>query len=171
MRQPRRLILACLAIASLVLSACGGDDGTTPQTGGTSPGPGGTAPVDVTVKEWSLLAQTGDLDRSAGTITFNVTNEGPKHKHEFVVIKTDLAGSALPTKPDGSVDESGAGIEVIGEIEEFDVGQTKSMSFTLTAGKYLFICNVVEEEAMADMGGIKAHYKLGMFLLDTFDVS
>lgn len=170
MPMMRRITLSCLGVATLVLTACGGN-GTEPQTGGTSPAAAGTAPVTASVKEWTILVGTGDTDRSAGTITFNVNNEGPKHKHEFVIIKTDLAASALPTKPDGSVDETGAGIQVIGEIAEFDVGKTESKSFTLTAGKYVFVCNVVEEQPTADMGGIGAHYKLGMFIQDVFDVA
>jgi hypothetical protein len=75
-----------------------------------------------------------------------------------VVIKTDLAADALPTSEEGAVDEAGSGIEVIGEIEEFEPGETQSATFDLEAGSYVLICNVVEEED----GEKEAHYKLGM---------
>jgi hypothetical protein len=168
----RRSISVCLAVAALCVgTACGGDE-TTPQTGGTSPPGAAGGPVNATVKEWSVLLRTGDADNvKAGSITFEVFNEGPTHKHEFVVVKTDLAPNALPTKADGSVDETGAGIQVIGEVEEFDVGKTESTTLTLAAGKYVLFCNVVEEEAMADMGDNRAHYKMGMFFQDPFIVT
>jgi hypothetical protein len=46
---------------------------------------------------------------------------------------------------------------VIGEIEEFPPGETRSATFVLEAGAYVFICNVFEEEEEGE-----AHYELGM---------
>ena len=43
----------------------------------------------------------------AGDVKFNVENTGLDDVHEFVVLKTDLDPDALPTLPDGSVDENG----------------------------------------------------------------
>jgi hypothetical protein len=74
------------------------------------------------------------------------------------VIKTDLDYGALPTTPNGKVNEQGGGIEVIGEIEEFPVGETRSATFDLKAGDYALICNIVEEEE----GKTEAHYGQGM---------
>jgi uncharacterized cupredoxin-like copper-binding protein len=126
----------------IVLSACGGG------------GKGGT--VGVNVQEFAVIP--GQTSVENGPVTFNVTNKGPDDKHEFVVFKTDLAPDALPTKQDGSVDEKGSGIEAIGEIEEFAVGQTKTVKFDLKEGKYVLICNVVETE----QGKTIAHYQQGM---------
>jgi uncharacterized cupredoxin-like copper-binding protein len=95
---------------------------------------------------------------AAGTVTFNVTNNGPEDPHELVVFKTDLAHRDLPTREDGGVDEEGEGVELIGEIEEFDPGATESADFDLAAGKYVLICNLVEEEE----GELESHYGLGM---------
>ena len=78
--------------------------------------------------------------------------------HEFVVFKTDLAATDLPTAEDGSVDEEGEGVELIGEIEEFDPGTSESAAFELEAGSYVFICNLVEEEE----GELESHYQEGM---------
>jgi len=48
--------------------------------------------------------------------------------------------------------------ELIGEIEEFAVGDTETATFDLEAGNYVFICNLVEEEE----GGLESHYQEGM---------
>lgn len=152
MTGSRRVVLAILAVA---LGACGGDnEPATPQAAGTTS-------VAATLQEWSVLPSQTSVP--AGSVTFQVQNKGPKHEHEFVVFKTDLAPNSLPTNADGSVNETGTGVQASGEIEEFAVGATQSKTLTLSAGKYVLVCNVIEEEAMSDMGGIKAHYKLGMF--------
>ena len=153
----RRLAVIAGALAVLALAACGNDNEPSAEpTGG-----GEKKQVDVTVKEWSVAPAVASI--GAGEIKFEVKNEGPNHKHELVVVQTDLAPNALPTNADGSVNESGAGVKTIGEIEEFPVGEDAENEFDLTAGKYVLFCNVVEDPPTADMAGNKAHYKLGMF--------
>jgi hypothetical protein len=72
---------------------------------------------------------------------------GPEDTHEFVVFKTDLGPDALPTAADGSVDETGEGVELIDEIEDIAPGDTPPpLTVSLDAGSYVFICNIVEEE-------------------------
>jgi uncharacterized cupredoxin-like copper-binding protein len=93
---------------------------------------------------------------SAGSVEFTATNEGPEDDHEFVVFKTDLAPDALPTLENGAVDEEGEGVELIGEIEEFPVGETETASFDLDAGNYVFICNIYDEDEQ------ESHYQEGM---------
>ncbi len=132
---------AMLAVLLLVVSACTAGGGT----------------VAVALQEWAV--QPAQPSVSAGKVTFNVKNAGPDDPHELVVIKTDLAPDQLPTDADGKVDEEGAGIEFIGEIEEFDPGQSKSATFDLTPGKYVFICNIVETGTDGDK---EVHYRLGM---------
>ena len=131
-------------LALLVATSCGGDE---EATGGT---------VAVTLQEFAVLPAQDSVP--AGDVTFNATNNGPADPHELVVIRTDLDPGALPTKDDGSVDENGAGIQIIGEIEEFPVGETKSATHTLSAGSYVLICNIAELEE----GQVEAHYALGM---------
>ena len=92
----------------------------------------------------------------SGEVTFNVTNKGPDDTHEFVVIKTDLAPDALPTDANGAVEEEGAGMEVIDEIEDIAVGQAPSLTVTLEPGSYVLICNIFDEEEQ------EAHYSMGM---------
>lgn len=124
--------------------------------GACTPAGGGGGTVDVTLQEWAVLPAQSSV--SAGSVTFNVTNQGPDDPHELVIIKTDLDHRALPTREDGGVDEDGAGIEMIGEIEEFEPGQTETGTFQLTAGRYVLVCNIVEEEG----GAHEAHYAMGM---------
>ena len=111
--------------------------------------------VKVTLTEWAVvLDKTSAL---AGSVAFTVTNAGTKFKHEFVVIKTDLDPADLPADSTGKVDEAGAGIAFIGEVEELEIGATQDASFDLTAGKYVLICNIVETGA-----GHESHYTQGM---------
>jgi uncharacterized cupredoxin-like copper-binding protein len=138
------------AFAVAALPACSSDDTTTPPAG--SAPAGGT--VDVTLQEFAI--STSVATAAAGSLTFEATNNGPDDDHEFVVIKTDLGITDLPTKPDGSVDEEGAGIEIINEIEPFPPGNTKTLTVDLDAGNYVFICNIYDKEEN------EAHYQEGM---------
>ena len=113
----------------------------------------------VALQEWSVSPAPASI--AAGKVTFNVKNTGTM-THEFVVVKTDLEPGALPTKADGSVNEDGTGLTAVGELEDVEVGKSKSTTFDLAAGKYVLFCNVVENPPMANMGGIASHFKLGM---------
>ncbi len=149
-RWVRRWLPASAALAlALVATACGGGGG----------GGGGT--VEVTLQEWAVAANPSSI--SAGEVTFQATNEGPEDPHELVVIRTDLAPDQLPTNPDGSVNEDGEGMEVLGEIEEFPVGETHSLTLDLEAGSYVLICNIYDEEEQ------EAHYQEGMRLAFTVE--
>ena len=121
--------------------------------GGCAAAGGGT--VKVTLGEWSVQRDKAELP--AGSITFDVTNNGPDDIHELVVIRTDLAPGSLPTDSTGKVDEEGEGIdEVMGEIEDLDVGASDTLTLDLDAGKYVLICNIYSEEEK------EAHYHEGM---------
>lgn len=167
--RKRWLIPIAVAALSLVAFsvACSDDDedggngaqptatvseGETPQ--GETPAEGAT--VDVNLTEFTVSPDPESAP--AGSITFNASNIGGED-HELVIIKTDLAPDALPTADDGSVDEAGAGIEVIDEIEEFAAGGEESLTLDLEAGNYALICNVVETEAT---GEVSSHYAEGM---------
>jgi len=140
----RALGVSALALA-LVTSACG--SAATPA--------GGT--VAVALQEWAVVPARPSVN--AGKVTFNVSNKGPDDPHEMVVIKTDLAPDKLPTDADGKVEEEGAGIEFIGEVESFDPGKSETATFELKPGKYALICNILQDEPD---GSKEAHYKMGM---------
>lgn len=114
--------------------------------------------LDVTLQEWAVLPES--LSIPAGSVTINATNIGPMDPHELVVVRTDIPAGELPTREDGSFDEDAEGVEVIGEIEEFEVCATQSMTLDLEPGSYVFLCNLVEEEE----GALEAHYQLGMWI-------
>ncbi|MGZ8579407.1 MAG: hypothetical protein ACXWWX_07745 [Actinomycetota bacterium] len=146
-RRQATIWMAAVAVLSLVAAGCSDDDGGETGSDGT---------VEVTLQEFAVLPSPDSAP--AGEVTFNVTNSGPEDVHEFVVFATDLAPDALPTAPDGSVDETGEGIELIDEIEDIAVDATPTLTVTLDAGSYVLICNIVEEEG-ADM---IVHYQQGM---------
>jgi hypothetical protein len=84
---------------------------------------------------------------------------GPVHdEHELVVLKSDLVPTTLPLGGNGGVDEAGAGVTKIGEIEPFPAGQTREATFELAPGKYVLICNIVDTSETPT----EVHYKLGM---------
>jgi uncharacterized cupredoxin-like copper-binding protein len=134
----RRLIKASVMGLGLVAAGCGG----------------GGEDVSVTLQEFAVGTDPSSV--SAGSVTFNIDNKGPDDTHEFVVIRTDLDPTALPTDENGAVDESGAGIEVVDEVEEIPVGDTPTLTVDLTAGSYVLICNIFDESEN------EAHYQEGM---------
>jgi uncharacterized cupredoxin-like copper-binding protein len=149
MKTLSRTARAAVAGAVVIgLAACGGGASPSP----TEMAEGST--VAVTLQEWAVVPDVESAP--AGSVTFNVTNEGPDDVHEFVILGTDLAPDALPTDETGTVDEAGEGIEVIDEIEDIAVGDSGSVTVDLEAGSYVLLCNIYTEEEA------EAHYTMGM---------
>ena len=164
--NPLTTLLTILTVSAL--AACGGGTSAGPSTGpSTEPSTEASSPaspaasagestaagsVAVALQEFAVLPDP--TSTSAGSVTFDVTNSSSALPHELVVIRTDLGAADLPTKEDGSVDESGEGVEVIGEVEELDPGATGAGTVELEAGNYVLICNIFAD-------GI-AHYDSGM---------
>jgi uncharacterized cupredoxin-like copper-binding protein len=135
----QRLFVIPAAIAlTLSVGSCGGGGGT----------------VNVTLQEFSVGTDPTTID--AGQVVFEATNEGPNDEHEFVVFRTDLGPTELPTDENGAVNETGEGIELIGEIEAIPVGETKNVTLDLEAGNYVFVCNIWDEAEQ------ESHYQEGM---------
>ncbi len=111
----RNVGLVLVMTLALAASACSSDEGTSGDGGDA----GGTS-VAITLQEFAVAANPASVP--AGDVTFEAVNNGPADQHELVVVKTDLAPDALPTNPDGSVNEGGEGVTAIDEIPEFDVG-------------------------------------------------
>ncbi|HET6714216.1 MAG TPA: hypothetical protein VFI59_10965 [Actinomycetota bacterium] len=159
---PRAIAVGAVAVMALVLlPACGGDeDGDTggdTATATETATEGGASTVAVTLEEFAVSADPASVP--AGSVTFDVTNDGPDDVHEFVVIMTDLAPTDLPTDKDGAVEETGEGMEVVDEIEDIPVGETPTLTVDLEAGSYVLICNILQEEPD---GTLEAHYAEGM---------
>ena len=144
---------AGITVAAMVLTVAGTACGNDEPAGGGEPTGGGET-VQITLQEWAVANDPSEV--SAGPVTFEITNEGPDDVHEFVVIKTDLAITDLPTDETGAIDESGGGMEVIDEVEEIEVGASESLSVDLEAGAYALVCNIYDETEK------EAHYQEGM---------
>lgn len=140
---------AISAMVALAMTACASPGAS--QTGGES---GSPTTVDVTLLEWAVVPALESVP--AGPVTFTVTNEGPEDVHEFVVIATDLAPADLPTDENGAVTEEGEGMEVIDEIEDLPVGETRELTVDLEAGNYVLLCNIYSADED------EAHYAMGM---------
>jgi uncharacterized cupredoxin-like copper-binding protein len=153
-RARRFSLITCCALA---FAACGDDNddmgNNAGGSGGTGQNPANT--VAVTVRSFSVTAVPGTAED--GSVTFNVTNTGTI-PHEFVVLKTDLAPDQLPIGPDHGVDEEAAGIEAIDEIDEIVPGATEQLVVDLDVGKYVLICNIIDESGAEPV----SHYQEGM---------
>jgi uncharacterized cupredoxin-like copper-binding protein len=137
-RSAAALAACCVALTG----ACAGNDA--PATA-TTAGSG----LRATVKEFAIAIDPQRV--AAGAVRVTVKNDG-KNEHEFVAFKTDLPLDKLPLNADGTeVDEKGAGIEHMDpEAEDIRPGSSKTITLDLSAGRYVFICNVV------------GHYSSGM---------
>ncbi len=88
---------------------------------------------------------------AAGQVKFVVQNSAAGVLHELIIYKTNLPIDKLPVNADGtSVDEDSPLITKVGAVEDVDAGASGSMTMTLAAGHYVYICNIA------------GHYRLGM---------
>jgi hypothetical protein len=115
--------------------------------------------------EWSITADKPTLP--AGRQTITAANIGHE-THELVVVKAADAAS-LPTKPDGSVDESQLDQVKVGEIADVPAGTSRHTTMQLAPGSYVVFCNIVDKMGngnggMGQMGGgmRHVHFDLGM---------
>lgn len=143
------LFLVLLGVLALTLAACGDDDdddddGDDATPTATADGDSDGTVVAVDLNEWEVAPDASSAP--AGEVEFAATNSGSL-AHELVIVRSALAADELPVEG-GLVPEDQ--VDVIGEIEEFAVGQTVRASFRLEAGDYLLICN------------INGHYEAGM---------
>jgi uncharacterized cupredoxin-like copper-binding protein len=139
-----RISLIVAVVAMLVGCSGSGSPSAAPAA---SPGDAGTMiATALTEFKISLSATTAP----AGSVTFALSNDG-QAEHEFVVFGTDLAADQLPLSADGTeVDEAGAGLTLVNEVEGIAIGAKPSLGVTLPAAHYVLICN------------LPAHYTSGM---------
>ena len=124
----RILVLPAALLLVILLAACG------------STGEGGT--LKVTLTEWSVDTDVDSLPE--GPITFDIANDGAR-AHEFLIVSTAIAGAELPTNDDGSFNEDAAGVDVKRKVSDIETGDNTSRSYTLAPGKYVLLCNIVED--------------------------
>jgi hypothetical protein len=93
--------------------------------------------VTYTVKEWAI---EGPAQLKAGPVSMSVTNPST-NRHELKIIKGVYA--ELPKTSNGAVDEEKLATgTIVGKLDAFAGGETKSLSVDLAPGKYLFVCNI-----------------------------
>ena len=151
-RWTGRLTFCATALTAVALAAGCGDDGdedtgttgtaTTGTEAETTPAPTGpsTATVKATLGEFFIRTDRKAVD--AGTIRFEVVNEG-KIEHEFEVVRTNEAPGAFPITEEKKADVEAVG-EELGEIPPMASGATEEMTLELEPGKLVFICNLPE---------------------------
>jgi uncharacterized cupredoxin-like copper-binding protein len=139
------LIPALLLVGGV---ACSSSPGASPTTYKSSTTAGGT--VGIALRQWAVTPTAATI--SAGSVTFNVTNNG-NIPHEFVVLRTDTPASAIKVgsfeNESDRIDEDHAGTNV-GETGDLEAGASKALTISLTPGHYVFVCN------------LPSHYRLGM---------
>ena len=162
MNQKRGLPMAALAtVAALTAAGCGGSTKTvtstvttpaasaTTGTTATSTTPASPTPVkSVNMIMTDYKFAPDNVTVAAGKVPITQKNAGGV-EHEFVLLKTDKAAGSF--RVEGSqIDEDTAGTS-IGEIEDVAPGKSKSKTFNLKPGKYVFVCN------------LPGHYAGGMY--------
>lgn len=140
----RFLAVPAALIALLTFAACGDEEGLSDST------------MNIVLDGFSITTDVNVVP--PGDVTFDLDNNDPDLEHELVILQTDFAIDEIPTKDDGTVDESAAGVDVIGQVHKFDEGRS-SGTFTLKEpGNYVLICNLKEK-----IGSVEtAHYGEGM---------
>lgn len=114
---------------------------------------GGPTKVDAALTTYKITLSKNTVN--AGDIVFHVHNDATDLLHEFVIFKTDLAPDALPLNSEGAVDEEGAGVTHIDEVE-VEVGQSADLAVNLQPGNYVLICNINDNN--------EQHYQHGMYV-------
>jgi uncharacterized cupredoxin-like copper-binding protein len=124
--------LVLIGMFSIALLGCGGT--------ATSNAASSEQTVTVTLTEYHVKVDASSIP--AGKVTFQVSNLGTE-KHEFVILKTDLAAANLPPDPAtvGKVQEDTAGVTHVDELSEIVPGGQQDLTVALAAGTYVLVCN------------------------------
>lgn len=98
-----------------------------------------------TVTSADFTFSAAAIDAPAGTLKLTLTNAGPA-THELVLLKSSADPAGLKVAANGRVSEAAG----VGEVSEIKSGVTKSTTFHLQPGRYIYVCN------------IPGHYAAGM---------
>ena len=126
MHRPRITSVAAaglLVAAAIALAACGGSGSEASAT----PAPSAATTVEIAASEYEFTPSTVSV--SAGTVAFHVTNKGTE-EHEFEIFHGD---------------------QVVDEIEGLVPGLDRTLTVTLAAGDYTYVCKL----AGHDVAGMK----------------
>jgi uncharacterized cupredoxin-like copper-binding protein len=144
-------LVALSAVAGVLASGCGGDDGTTATNAETEAAAAPTA-QSIEIKMGEFFFDPKNATAKVGPTTIEAPNIG-QTEHELVLFKSDMNPANLPTEGNGAVDEEKLDkvAEEAGEIPDVEAGESKSEEFELTPGKYVMFCN------------LPGHYAAGMY--------
>src|SRR6516165_6069059 len=158
-----RLVAVSMSVA-ILLAACSSGSKTTVSSGEGSTtrqpvsalaapttAPSSPGPLLVVEHDFSLATNTSTVP--AGSVAFNVTNQGPS-SHELLAFRTDLPEDQLPLGPDGRIAED-ALPKVLDTDTDLPAGTQRHLSESLAPGRYVLVCN------------LPGHYKLGMHTVIT----
>lgn len=134
-------LVLCAALVALLMIGCSDA--------------GGGGQLNVTLDEWKITLDKTSL--TEGPIEFTIKNDGEK-QHELVILRTDIAPDDLPKRNDGSADLDAPDLDELHTVEELDDGDETGRTYTLDAGKYVFIDNTVEDHD----GVLLPYYEMGM---------
>lgn len=145
MLRARTLLLPLLVASTAAVAGCGssGSDTTSTTTAAAAPAATTTASGAATATDGRVTIEASEFKFSPTAITAKpgkltiVMHDTGKVVHELVVLKTKAAADALKVTG-GRVSEK----DSVGEISETDAGASKSRTFDLEAGTYVFVCNV-----------------------------
>lgn len=133
--KSRKLLtfLALVILIAPVLTACG------------------PSKIDVGLTTYQITMSK--TSAKSGDIIFHVHNDATDLTHEFVIFKTDLPEDQLPLTAEGAVDEEGAGITHVDEVE-VEPGQASDLTVNLEPGNYVMICNINDNNEQHYMHGM-----------------
>ncbi len=128
MHRPRITSVATaglLVIAAIALAACGGGSGAS-----ATPAPAAATTVEIAASEYQFTPATVSVP--AGTVAFHVTNKGTE-EHEFEIFQGD---------------------QVVDEIEGLVPGLDRTLTVTLAAGDYTYVCKLAGHEVAGMKGAL-----------------
>jgi hypothetical protein len=136
------LLMAIAMFGPLVFAAvacAGGKEGTS---------------VTVRLSEWEAAPAAREIE--PGKVRFEVSNSGTM-PHELVVVKSDLPPEELEVV-NGKVDESR--VNVIDRTPSVAASGNAESTLELSPGKYVLLCNIVDQPAGAEA---VSHFENGMY--------
>jgi uncharacterized cupredoxin-like copper-binding protein len=124
------VLAAALAAAAVASSWRGGTK--TPQATGA-----GGSVVRAVERDFQITVSPSRA--SAGSVLFQVDNEGPD-AHELIVVRDN---GRLPIRPDGmTVDEESLTKQTVGVLEPGPTGDKRTLRVLLAPGRYVLLCNM-----------------------------
>jgi uncharacterized cupredoxin-like copper-binding protein len=143
------LILPILAIGVVVVLLGSMTAANTARTKSTAQAPAAPRAVpaqpaaldatsgSATVTSTDLKFSAARIQARAGKVRLTLRNAG-KVEHELVVLRTNADAAGLKPSASGRVSEAAS----VGEISETAPGASKSTTFALKPGHYVFVCNI-----------------------------